>query len=85
MVTAPVLQLPNFDLEFTVTTDASEVSVRAILQQDFGQGLQPICYDSRKLNPAECQYSAYNGSYWASSGQLVSGDTTLQGTTLPFR
>ena len=69
MVTAPILQLPNFDLEFTVTTDASEVSIGAILQQDFGQGLQPICYDSRKLNPAECRYSAYKrellGIIWA--------------------
>ena len=69
MVTAPVLQLPDFDREFTVTTDASEVSVGAILQQDFGQGLQPICYDSRKLNPAECRYSAYErellGIIWA--------------------
>ena len=39
MVTAPVLQLPDFEKEFTVTTDASEVSVGAILQQDFGSGL----------------------------------------------
>ena len=54
MLTAPVLQLPDFDREFTVTIDASEVSVGAILQQNFGKGLQPICYDSRKLNPAEC-------------------------------
>ena len=69
MVTAPVLQLPDFDREFTVTTDASEVSVGAILQQDFGRGLQPLCYDSRKLNPAECRYSAYErellGIVWA--------------------
>ena len=69
MITAPILQLPDFDREFKVTTDASEVSVGAILQQDFGQGLQPVCYDSRKLNPAECRYSAYErellGIVWA--------------------
>ena len=69
MVTAPVLQLPNFDKEFTVTTDASEVSVGAILQQDFGSGLQPVCYKSRKLNPAETRYKAYGrellGIIWA--------------------
>ena len=69
MVTAPVLQLPDFDREFTVTTDASEVSVGAILQQDHGNGLQPVCYESRKLNPAETRYSAYErellGITWA--------------------
>ena len=69
MVTAPVLQLPDFEREFTVTTDASEVSVGAILQQDFGSGLQPICYESRKLNPAETRYGAYErellGIIWA--------------------
>ena len=69
MVTAPVLQLPDFDREFTVTTDASEVSVGAILQQDFGSGLQPISYESRKLKPAETRYSAYErellGITWA--------------------
>jgi len=69
MVTAPVLQLPDFEREFTVTTDASEVSVGAILSQDFGKGLQPVCYESRKLNPAETRYSAYErellGIVWA--------------------
>ena len=69
MVTAPVLQLPDFDREFVVTTDASEVSVGAILQQDHGNGLQPVCYESRKLNPAETRYSAYErellGITWA--------------------
>ena len=69
MVTAPVLQLPDFEREFVVTTDASEVSVGGILQQDFGNGLQPVCYESRKLNPAETRYSAYEreflGITWA--------------------
>ena len=59
LVVAPVLHMPNFDLPFVVTTDASLVSVGAILEQDFGQGLQPIAYDSKKLNPAETRYSAY--------------------------
>ena len=69
MVTVSVLQLPDFEREFVVTTDASEVSVGGILQQDFGNGLQPICYESRKLNPAETRYSAYEreflGITWA--------------------
>ena len=69
MVSAPILQLPDFNREFTVMTDASEVSVGAILQQDFGSGLQLICYDSRKLKGAETRYSAYErellGIVWA--------------------
>ena len=68
-MTAPVLKLPDFERKFTVTTDASEVSVGAILQQDFGEGLQPICYESKKLNPAESRYGAYErellGIVWA--------------------
>ena len=69
LVVAPVLHSPDFDLQFVVTTDASLVAVGAILEQDFGQGLQPVAYESRKLNPAETRYSAYErellGIVWA--------------------
>ena len=69
LVVAPVLRIPNFELQFVVTTDASLVSVGAILEQDFGRGLQPVAYESRKLNPAETRYSAYErellGIVWA--------------------
>ena len=69
LVVAPVLRIPDFELPFVVTTDASLVSVGAILEQDFGQGLQPVAYESRKLNPAETRYSAYErellGIVWA--------------------
>ena len=45
------------------------VSVGGILEQDFGQGLQPVAYESWKLNPAETRYSAYErellGIVWA--------------------
>ena len=69
LVIAPVLRMPDFALSFVVTTDASLVSVGAILEQDFGQGLQPVAYESRKLNPTETRYSAYErellGIVWA--------------------
>ena len=69
LATAPVLRLPDFDQQFVVTTDASDVAMGAILQQNFGYGLQPIAFASRKLNKAEICYSAYErellGIVWA--------------------
>ena len=69
MATAPVLRLPNFKRQFVVTTDASDVAIGAILEQDFGSGLQPIAFLSRKLNPTKIRYSAYErellGIVWA--------------------
>ena len=66
---APVLKLPDFDRQFVVTTDASDAAVGAILEQDFGNGLQPVAFASRKLNNAEMRYSAYErellGIVWA--------------------
>ena len=58
IATAPVLRLPNFEQQFVITTDASDVAIGVILEQDFGSGLQPIAYSSRKLNPTEIRYSA---------------------------
>ena len=64
-----MLQLPDFDHQFVVTTDASDVAIGAILQQDVGMGLQPIAFASRKLQQAEIRYSAYErellGIVWA--------------------
>ena len=63
------LEDARFERSFVVTTDASLVSVGAILEQDFGQGLQPVAFESRKLNPAETHYLAYErellGIVWA--------------------
>ena len=69
MATAPVLRLPDFEKQFIVTTDASDVAVAAILEQNFGSGLQPIAFASPKLNATEIRYSAYEremlGIVWA--------------------
>ena len=69
MATAPVLRLSDFEKQFVVTTDASDVAVGAILEQDFGSGLQLVVFASRKLNATEIRYSAYErellGIMWA--------------------
>ena len=59
LATAPVLGLPDFSKQFLVTSDASDVAVGAILEQDLGNRLQPIAFASRKLHQAEVRYSAY--------------------------
>ena len=53
MATTPILRLPDFEKQFVVTTDASDVAIGAILEQDFGSGLQPVAFASRKLNSTE--------------------------------
>ncbi|MCV6575237.1 MAG: dUTP diphosphatase, partial [Cohaesibacter sp.] len=69
IATAPILRLPDFERQFVITTDASDVAIGAILEQDFGSGLQPIAFSSRKLNSTEIRYSAYErellGIVWA--------------------
>ena len=65
LATAPVLRLPDFDHQFVVTTDASDVAVGAILHQDVGNGLQPVASASRKLQQAEVRYLAYERELFA--------------------
>ena len=69
LMTAPILTLPDFEKPFVVTTDASLIAVGGILQQEQGNGLQPIAFASKKLTPTETRYSAYErellGIVWA--------------------
>ena len=69
LATALILLLPDFELPFVITTDASETAVGAILEQNQGRGLQPVAFASRKLNSTEMRYSAYErellGIVWA--------------------
>ena len=66
---APVLKLPDFERQFVVTTNPSGAVIGAILEQDFGNGLQPVTFASQKLNVAEMQYNSYErellGIVWA--------------------
>ena len=55
MVEAPVLRLSDFDSEFILETDASNVGIRAVLMQ-YGH---PISYFSKKLGPQLRASSTY--------------------------
>lgn len=55
MMSNIVLKYPNFDKPFTLTTDAINVALGAVLSQSNG----PICFASRTLNAHELNYATY--------------------------
>ena len=57
LTTAPVLQYPNFEQEFIVTSDASDYAIGAVLSQGTVGQDRPIAYASRVLSRAEKNYS----------------------------
>ena len=71
MTEAPVLCIPDPELPFTVTTDASDFAVGAVLMQDQGQGPQPVAFTSRKMNTHERNYAAHEKETLAIMHALV--------------
>ncbi|GJP47452.1 hypothetical protein CLOM_g6637 [Closterium sp. NIES-68] len=59
LTTPPVLRIADPHRPFELITDVSDLAVSALLLQDFGEGLQPIAYDSQKLNPTERNYPVH--------------------------
>ncbi|KAL4134678.1 hypothetical protein QTP88_006404 [Uroleucon formosanum] len=57
LVQAPVLQYPDFERPFILTTDASQFAIGSILSQGTPGQDRPIAYASRTLNKAEQAYS----------------------------
>jgi len=76
---APVLALPDPDRQYIVNTDASDFATGAVLQQDFGRGLQPIAYSSHKLTDAERRYPTHDREMLAIINMLGEWRTYLQG------
>jgi hypothetical protein len=56
---APVLQTPDFEKEFVLATDASDLAISAVLNLRVGGELAPIAFYSKLLTPAETRYSTY--------------------------
>ncbi|KAJ8007769.1 hypothetical protein DPEC_G00097640 [Dallia pectoralis] len=61
LMTPPVLAYPDFNLPFTLHTDASDQGLGAVLYQRHNGKLRVIGYGSRTLTPAECNYHLHSG------------------------
>ena len=79
LLAAPVLALPDPDRQYVVNTDASDFATGAVLQQDFGNGLQPIAFASHKLSEAERRYPTHDREMLAIINMLGDWRTYLHG------
>ncbi|GJP35285.1 hypothetical protein CLOM_g19792 [Closterium sp. NIES-68] len=60
LMSPPVLRISDPDRPYEVVTDDSDIAIGAVLLQDFGDGLQPVAYESRKLQGTEKNYTVHD-------------------------
>ncbi|GJP33591.1 hypothetical protein CLOM_g18114 [Closterium sp. NIES-68] len=60
LMSPPELRIADLERPFEVITDASDIAIGVVLMQDFGNGLQPIAYESRKMQSAERNYPVHD-------------------------
>ncbi len=57
---ATLLEYPQPDAEVSITTDASDAAIGAVLEQRTASGWRPLAFYSRKLRPPETRYSTFD-------------------------
>ena len=57
LISAPIMQPPDWDLPFEIMTDESDFTVGAVLGQRKDKKLHVIYYASRTMDEAQCRYS----------------------------
>ena len=100
IINAPVLILPDYEKARTgeapllVQTDASGYALGGALMQtlDTEKGPQPIAFESRSLNPAECNYTTTDRELLALvhctkvwRHLLIGAEKSIQGDHKPHR
>ena len=60
LANATLLVHPDSTAQLNITRDASDVAVGGVLQQFLNGMWQPLPFFSKKLNPAETRYSAFD-------------------------
>ena len=56
---APVLQVPDFEKDFVLVTNASDIAVSAVLNRRVNGQIACMAFYSKLLGPTERQYSTY--------------------------
>lgn len=79
LMTSPVLRHANPQEPFFMEPDASDFAVGAVLMQSEEGKLHPIAYHSRKLNPAERNYTIHDKELLAIIDALRAWRHHLQG------
>lgn len=75
-------QSPNCQLSISV--DASDIAIGAVVQQLTTDGWQPLSFFSRKLTPAEINYSVYDRELLAAYAAIRHFVTSLKGGLLYY-
>ena len=57
---APILRLSDPQRYFCITTDLSRLIIGAVMEQEFENGPQYVCFASKTLNPAQQNYAAHD-------------------------
>ncbi|GMF60928.1 unnamed protein product [Phytophthora fragariaefolia] len=65
LISAPILRLPDMNLPFQVTTDASKTCVGGVLSQQVDGFDHPVSFYSRKLSDTESKWAAHELELYA--------------------
>ncbi|GMF14672.1 unnamed protein product [Phytophthora lilii] len=78
---APVLQLPDFDKPFIVTTDASHACIGGVLSQLHDGSDLPVAFFSKKLGPHELNWPVHEKELFAIKQALTRWRHYLHGVS----
>ncbi len=81
---APILRHFDRACQTILETDASDYALGAVLSQVFQDGTHPIAYYSRKLSPAEQNYTIYDKEMLAVVAAIQEWRNYLEGSNQPF-
>lgn len=84
LINAPVLQAPDFDKQFKLGVDASDVGAGAVLLQESKDGFDhPVCYFSKKFNKHQKNYSTIEKEALAMVMALQHFEVYVKHTVVP--